>query len=63
MHTPQPLPAGTPVYKQILVGLLIQRYWPPSPEAFVCTIIHSAVVGASVGAVTVLANPKWLSNT
>ncbi|MBV9927547.1 MAG: hypothetical protein JOZ96_21195 [Acidobacteria bacterium] len=41
-------------------GLLIHRYWHPSPEAFVYTITHSVVVGASVGAVAVLANPTWL---
>jgi hypothetical protein len=41
-------------------GLLIHQYWHPSPEAFVYTIIHSVVVGTSVGAVTVIAKPKWL---
>jgi hypothetical protein len=41
-------------------GLLVHRYWHPSPEAFVYTIIHAIVVGASVGAAAVRAKPKWL---
>lgn len=42
------------------IGYLIHLYWHPSPEAYVYLIMHSIVVGFSVGGFTVIARPKWL---
>ena len=42
------------------IGYLIHIYWHPSPEAYLYLIMHSVVVGASVGGFTVIAKPKWL---
>lgn len=41
-------------------GLYIHQYWNPSRESFIYTMMLSVVVGASVGAATVIAKPKWL---
>lgn len=41
-------------------GYLIHQYWHPSLEAFLFSIVHSVILGAVIGSVTVIAKPKWL---
>lgn len=41
-------------------GYVILRSWYPSWGSLVYVVMHSMVVGAAVGCVTVMAKPKWL---
>ena len=42
------------------IGYLIYLYWDYTAEALLYLMIHSVVVGGTVGALTVMAKPKWL---
>lgn len=41
-------------------GYLIHQYWYPSLEAYLFSMVHSIILGAVIGSVTVIAKPKWL---
>ena len=43
-----------------ICGFIVLLYWHPSVGATVYVGLHSMFVGGVVGAITVLAKPKWL---